>query len=272
MANSFSYDAALGYKECSVSFQKVEGEKFIQMDVSPQMQAGDAILDLGCGTGELSAYLAELVGPEGKVLGVDPDRERLLLAEQSYGEVKNLSFVEGSALNFPGIGSESYDIIFSNYVVHWIPDKQELFKNMFESLKSGGKIAVQFLDGLDPSVLNAFKVLNPENADRIISGMLRCEDKAKMENYCSQVGFHIIQCYYSTFSELVFQSIESLLKWLSTTTHGVFDPELVTEERLQKFYPYSCRDGKPPFDFKAGLKEKSGACRLVAVKPAGQTP
>ena len=261
MANSFRYDAALGYKECSVSFQKVEGETFIQMDVSPQMQAGDAILDLGCGTGELSAYLAELVGPEGNVLGVDPDRERLLLAQQSYGEVKNLSFVEGSALNFPGIGSESYDIIFSNYVVHWIPDKQEFFKNMFESLKSGGKIAVQFLDGLDPSVLNAFKVLNPENADRIISGMLRCEDKAKMENYCSQVGFHIIQCYYSTFSELVFQSIESLLKWLSTTTHGVFDPELVTEERLQKFYPYSCRDGKPPFDFKAGLKEKSGACR-----------
>ena len=41
-----------------------------------QFWAGDVILDLGCGTGELSAYLAEPVGPEGKVIGVDPDKER----------------------------------------------------------------------------------------------------------------------------------------------------------------------------------------------------
>ena len=39
---------------------------FVESDVCPQ--AGDTILDLGCGTGELSAYLAELVGTEGKVV------------------------------------------------------------------------------------------------------------------------------------------------------------------------------------------------------------
>ena len=84
-------------------------------------------------------------------------------------------------------------------------DQQEVFKNMFKSLKSGGKIAVQFVDGIHPSALHAFKVLNPENADRMNSRMLQCEDKAKVENYCSKAGFHIVKCYYSTFSELVFQ-------------------------------------------------------------------
>ena len=112
MGNSFSYNVALGYKQTSLSKQKVDGETFIEMDVCSQ--AGDAILDLGCGTGELSAYLADLVGPEGKVVGVDPDKKRLLLAQQSHGDVKNLSFVEGRASNFQGIGSESYNIIFSN--------------------------------------------------------------------------------------------------------------------------------------------------------------
>ena len=53
----------------------MDGEDFIQTDVCPK--AGDVILDLGCGTGELSAYLAELVGPRGKVIGVDPDKERV---------------------------------------------------------------------------------------------------------------------------------------------------------------------------------------------------
>ena len=46
---------------------------FIKTDVCPR--AGDIILDLGCGTGDLSAYLAELVGPNGKVVAVDPDKD-----------------------------------------------------------------------------------------------------------------------------------------------------------------------------------------------------
>ena len=167
MANLFSYQAALGYKQSSRSVQKVDGKRFIETEVCPQ--AGDTILDLGCGTGELSAYLAELVGPEGKVVAVDPDKGRILLGHQSYSEVKNLSFVEGSASNFPGIRSESFDIIFCNHVIHWIPDKQELFNNMFESIKHGGKIAIQHVDYTCPFVssCSAFKELYPENAERI---------------------------------------------------------------------------------------------------------
>ena len=268
MANLSSYDAALGYKHNSVSVQKVDGKMFIETEVCPQ--AGDAILDLGCGTGELSAYLADLVGPEGKVIAVDPDKERLLVAQQSYGEVKNLSFVEGSASNFPGIGSESYDIVFSNYVIHWIPDKHEVFKNMFKSLKRGGKIAFQYNGHLFPFLSSAYKELNPENAERIYE-MFHCEERPKIEQYCSSVGFHIIESYDNLSTQIVFESIESLLNFLWSTTHGVFDPKLVTEERLQRYYPYSNREGRPPFDFR-GIKEESGVCRLIAVKPQGDKP
>ena len=49
--------AAEGYQQASLLQQKVDGEDFIQKDVC--LKAGDVILDLGCGTGELSAYLAE---------------------------------------------------------------------------------------------------------------------------------------------------------------------------------------------------------------------
>ena len=262
MENLFSYDAALCYKKSSLSVQNVDGKMFIETDACPQ--AGDTILDLGCGTGELSAYLAELVGPEGKVLGVDPDKERILLAQQSYGEAKNLSFVGGSASNFPGIGSMSYDIIFSNYVIHWIADKQELFENMFGSLKHGGKIAIQYVDHNHAFLSSAFKELNPENAQRLYK-MLHCEERPKIEQSCSNAGFSITKSYDTHSMQLVFQTMESLLNWISSTTHGAFDPKLVTQERLQRYYPYSSRDGKPPFDFR-GSKKDSGICRLVAVK------
>ena len=235
---------------------------FIETEVCPQ--AGDAILDLGCGTGELSAYLAELVGPQGKVVAVDPDKQRILLAQQSYGEVKNLSFVEGSASNFPGIGSQSYDIIFCNYVIHWIAGKQELFNNMFEGLKHGGKIAIQYVDYVCPFVSSAFKELNTENAEKIYD-MFHCEERPKIEQYCSSAGFRITKSYDKHSTQQVFHTIDSLLNWLWSSTHGAFDPALVTEERLQRYYPYSSRDGKPPFDFR-GIKEESRVCRLVAVK------
>ena len=265
MSNSSNSNAAEGYKQSSLYVQKVAGEMFIQTDVCPQ--TGDAVLDLGCGTGELSAYLAELVGPEGKVVAVDPDKERILLAQQSFSKVKNLSFVEGSASNFPGIGSHSYDIVFSNQVIHWIPDKQEVFKNMFESLKSGGKIAARYIEHLPSFVVSAYKQLNPENTERLC-GMFQGEERATIEQYCSSAGFCIIKSYDLLSSQLVFQSIDSLLKWIWTLTHGVFNPKLVNEERLQKYYPYLSRNGKPPFDFR-GIKEESGVCHLIAVKQAG---
>ena len=120
MANLPSRNAAEGYKESSQSVQKVEGEIFIQADVIPQ--AGDAILDLGCGTGELSAYLAELVGPEGKVVGVDPDKERILLAQQSHGEIKNLSLVEGSEI-FTKLRKTQIRVISANCLFLFYDDR-----------------------------------------------------------------------------------------------------------------------------------------------------
>ncbi|XP_078376740.1 2-phytyl-1,4-naphtoquinone methyltransferase-like [Oculina patagonica] len=265
MANLLSDNAAQGYREISLSVQKVEGEMFVQTDICPQ--AGDAILDLGCGTGELSAYLAELVGPEGKVVGVDPDKERILLARQAHGEIKNLSFVEGSASNFPGIGSESYDIIFSNHVIHWIPDKQEVFKNMFGSLKRGGKIAVQYVDHSFPFEVRAFESFNPENLQRFLD-MVHEEERAKVEQYCTSAGFDILKSYDVSSTQMVFESIECLMKYLWSITHGVFDLKLVTEKRLQSYSyldPYSSRDSNPRFDFR-GIEEESGMCRLIAVK------
>ena len=257
--------AAAGYQQASSSKQKVDGEDFIQADVCPK--AGDAILDLGCGTGELSAYLAELVGPEGKVIGVDPDKERIQRAKESHNQIENLSFVDGSAITFPGIGAEDYDIIFSSYALQWMPNKQRVFSNMFSSLKVGGKIAISYQDRLPPFEFNAYMLLNPENAEHICNEMYRCESKTNIKHYCLSAGFQIVK-HDHFFVPFAFESIESLLEWHSSTTHGVFDLSLVTEERLQKYLaPYLGKNGKPCLDFR-GIKEESPVYKLIAVKQA----
>ena len=89
----FNYSVAEGYQWNS-SKQREDGKQMIQNETSPR--DGDSILDLGCGTGELSAYLAELVGQHGRVVGVDPDIDRIKNGPGiSQSSKKNLSFFEG---------------------------------------------------------------------------------------------------------------------------------------------------------------------------------
>ena len=257
--------AAEGYQQDSLSKQKVDGEDFIQTDVCPK--AGDVILDLGCGTGELSAYLAELVGPRGKVIGVDPDKERIRVAKESHSQIENLSFTEGSAPSFFRMDSNLYDIVFCNSALHWMPEKQQVFNGMFSSLKAGGKIAISYVDRLPPFEFNAYMLLNPENEERIRKEMFQCETKTKIEHYCLSSGFQIIK-HYNSCNPFAFESIQSLLEWHWSTTHGVFDLSLVTEERLHKYLaPYVGENGKPCLDFR-GIKEESPVYRLIAVKEA----
>ena len=92
---------------------------------------------------------------------------RLKLAQNAHRVVKNLTFVDGNSNNFEGIGSENYDIIFLNHVLHWIPNKQHAFENMFSSLKPGGKIAIQYVDALSPFEECVLEKLNPETEERI---------------------------------------------------------------------------------------------------------
>ena len=51
-------------------------------------------------------------------MGVDPDKERVKIANEKYGK-SNLEFLEGDSENFP---TNQYDIVYSNYVLQWIQD------------------------------------------------------------------------------------------------------------------------------------------------------
>ena len=112
-------------------------------------------------------------------------------------------------------------------------------------------------------------LLNPENTDRIL-GMYHCEGKTKIEQYCLSAGFEITRSVQTECVELVFEYVEELLKWHWSTTHGVFDPSLVTEERLQKYLaPYTDENGTPCLDFR-GMKHEMPVCQLLAIKKASE--
>ena len=97
----------------------------------------------------------------------------------------------------------------------------------------------------------AFKELNTENAEKIYD-MFHCEERRKIEQYCSSAEFRITKSYDKHSTQQVFQTIDSLLNWLWSST-----------ERLQRYYPYSSRDGKPPFDLRGTVKQGPGEIETV---------
>lgn len=101
----------------------------------PQMKA----IDLGCGTGEQTAILAEKF-PEATWVGIDSSAEML---EKSKGlENDRLHFRQATTEEVLD-SDEKWDLIFSNAALQWSDDHQKLFPNLISRLETGGQLAIQ---------------------------------------------------------------------------------------------------------------------------------
>ncbi|ORW96448.1 class I SAM-dependent methyltransferase [Mycolicibacter terrae] len=106
-------------------------------------QPGDAILDVGCGTGSL-ALLAARAQPQATVVGLDPDPEVLAVArdKDTQGRVRWLTGM-GDAL-VDAVGAESMDAVMSSLVLHQcpVPVKRAVLASMFAVLRPGGRLVI----------------------------------------------------------------------------------------------------------------------------------
>jgi arsenite methyltransferase len=107
------------------------------------VKPGETVVDLGCGGG-LDVFLASLlVGPAGKVIGVDMTPQMIERARTNAARL-NLSNVEfhlGTIDRLP-VADHSVDCVISNCVINLAADKTAVFREMYRALKPGGRVAV----------------------------------------------------------------------------------------------------------------------------------
>jgi SAM-dependent methyltransferase len=109
------------------------------------LDRGDRLLDLGCGTGQLSR---RLVDRGVTVVGVDSAAEMVERARARHGDVDGLRFVRGDARDLVGALGEStgeFDAVFSNAALHWIPaaDHDDVLEGVSRCLRSGGAFVAE---------------------------------------------------------------------------------------------------------------------------------
>lgn len=125
------------------------------------LRCGMRVADLGCGAGIVTAMLAEIVGPEGEVVGVDFSGAQIAEARaQIKSGVSNVKFVEASAAD-TGLPRGSFDLVYSRFLLIHLPEPERALCEMLALLKPNGVLVCEDGDltsagSEPPSALQAF--------------------------------------------------------------------------------------------------------------------
>ncbi|XXX79832.1 class I SAM-dependent methyltransferase [Sorangium sp. So ce134] len=220
--------AAQAYRRGSL-WQKGRGERLIEL---ARVRRGERVLDLGCGTGGLTQQLAELVGPGGRVVGIDPDEARIALARHTAG-APNLDFQVGSAETLDEVARDRpFDLVFSNFVFHWIRDKRAVLRRMRGLLDPAGRILVQCVSSL-PALVGGLSRLADPSGEKVLGGFA-FEDAAALAHHVEGAGLQLMQLEEQQGTH-VYPTLDALLAWWQATTHGRFDPRAIEPAALSRF-------------------------------------
>lgn len=140
-ASRLGYDEVL-YSELpegSIESFAGTGNPFILGPIEP----GDVVVDVGSGSGFDSLIASKMVGPEGRVIGVDMTSEMLSKARDGAAKIEatNIEFRDGFAENLP-VPDDFADVVISNGVLNLALDKVEMLREWARILRPGGRLQI----------------------------------------------------------------------------------------------------------------------------------
>lgn len=154
-----------------------------------RVQPGETVLDLGSGAGFDALLTARVVGPTGRVIGVDMTPEMLARAEANAraAGVGNVEFRQGYIEALP-VDDASVDVVISNCVINLSPQKLPVFREAFRVLRPGGRLAISDL---------VLRVPLPSGTLKSVEAYVGCVAGAMLrDDYLAAIttaGFHAVQ-------------------------------------------------------------------------------
>lgn len=119
---------------------------------SLDIERGERVADLGCGTGVLFPHILEKVGSEGKILGIDyspgmlKEAQGKVLSLRGYGSTGNVLLATGEARYLP-VKGESFEVVICFAAFAHFEDKESALSEMQRLLKPGGRVCIAHLLG-----------------------------------------------------------------------------------------------------------------------------
>ncbi len=159
------------------------------------LETGQRVLDVGCGTGQSVIAAAKAVGPQGYVLGADISPPMLDLARTRAAGLENVRFecVDVAAHDF---AQTPFDRVMSRFGVMFFADSVAAFKNIAAAMKPGAKIAFATWGQIEqnpwftlPARIAKAEIGTPPKSDPDAPGPFALRDIAKVESILRDAGF-----------------------------------------------------------------------------------
>ncbi len=108
-----------------------------------KLKEGDTVIDLGSGAGNDCFIARRIVGEKGKVIGIDFTEAMIERARENAEKIgfNNVEFRQGDIENLP-VSADKADVIVSNCVLNLVPNKQNVFNEIYRVLKPGGHFSI----------------------------------------------------------------------------------------------------------------------------------
>ena len=138
-----STDAAEVYESCFVP--AIFGAWASPVADAAGVEAGDRVLDVGCGTGVLAREVLRRVGPDGRVVGLDLNEGMLAVATRTEPRIE---WRQGDAASLP-FDDASFDVVVSQFALMYVPERTTSLSEMWRTLAPSGRLAIAAWAPLD---------------------------------------------------------------------------------------------------------------------------
>lgn len=189
------------------------------------------VVDLGCGTGELTAKLQQYL-PGSRVLGVDSSHQMLKRA-QAHANLY-LGFVLDDLATLLG----EWDLVFSHAALQWVEDHSSLFAQLWSCLRPDGQLAVQMPSNHDHLTHRLIQTLAAEAPFvDALKGWQRESPVLSIDGYANllyQLGATEIQVFEKVYPHLLAESSE-LMEWVKGTALVPYLERIDDDELKEQF-------------------------------------
>ena len=183
------------------------------VEVRPDLK----VVDLGCGTGELTRQLADSL-PDSIVTGLDSSEQMLDAARAAsrFASSPNLVFVQGDQSKLTG----EWNLIFSNAALQWSENHEELIPYLYRRLKAGGQIAVQVPSNHNHISHQIYRETAGEEPFRsVLKGFQRYAPVLSIDDYAHLLfdcGAENIIVFEKVYAH-VLEDSDAVVEWISGT-------------------------------------------------------
>lgn len=226
------------------------------------IQPGQTVLDLACGTGAITKRIAAKVGMSGQVIGVDSSISAIKIAKKEINNKTNLDFVLSDAefIKF----NKKFDVVTCQYALFFFPNAQKVLKNIRQYLKKDGMLALTLHGNKDTipyfsSILDVITEFIPDYTPQGTPNLDRFGTKAQLKKAISRSGFIdiAVQEYTFVYRPGTFSDYwQNYLKYLSKPLKekvkalSIIQRQKMKNQIKQNTLPYTKKSGQIIFPWK----------------------